>query len=420
MRILVIGEGGRETAICRALATASPAPELLVAPGNAGTARFGRNVAVAVKDVEGLVALAAREKVDFVLPGGETALVLGIADRLRERGISCCGPTQAAAQLEGSKVFTRTLAQAVGVPSPRFVVTRREAELAWALNAWEGVPVIKADGLAGGKGVFLPPSKDDCLAIATRLMHGELGKAGLEIVLEERLTGTEASLFYACDGTRAVALPHARDHKRAGEEDTGPNTGGMGAISPNPDVTPTIEARVRAGIIEPVLGELARRGTPFVGFLYAGLMLTAEGPKLLEFNVRLGDPEAQAVLPQLAPGAFVGLCNAVARGDLGSFSLAVHPAHTCVVVLAAAGYPDRPRVGDAIYLGDGAESVFHWLDFAGVGERDGRLVTSGGRVMAVVGRGTTAVAARSAAYAGVQKVTFTGMHFRRDIGRDRS
>ncbi len=420
MRILVVGEGGRETAICRALATATPAPELVIAPGNAGTVRFGRNEPVAVKDVDGLVALARRERVDLVLPGGETSLVLGVADRLREAGIPCCGPSRAAAQLEGSKSFTRTLAHDVDAPSPAFVVTRREAELGWALDAWEAVPVVKADGLAGGKGVFLPDTKDEALEIGRRLLHGELGDAGREIVLEERLTGIEASLFYACDGRDAVLLPHARDHKRIGDDDTGPNTGGMGAVSPNPDVTPEVEARVRREIVGPVLAELARRGMPFIGFLYAGVMLTAAGPKLLEFNVRLGDPEAQAVLPRLAPGELLRLCRALVAGRLAGFELGVQPGHTCAVVLSAAGYPDKPRTGDVIDVAPGAEGAGRWVDLAGAREEGGKLVTSGGRVLAVVARDGSAAAARGAAYAAIDHVRFAGMHFRRDIGRERA
>ena len=419
MRILIIGEGGRETAMCRAFCSSTPAPEILIAPGNAGTARFGSNRAVAVKDVEGLVALAQSERVDLVIAGGETSLVLGIADRLAEVGIPCCGPRKAPAQLEGSKIFTRTLAHAVHAPSPSFVITRREAELAWALDAWQGMPVVKADGLASGKGVFLPDTRDEALDIGTRLLRGELGAAGTEIVLEERLVGVEASLFYACDGATAMPLPNAKDHKRIGDNDTGPNTGGMGAISPNPEVSPEIEDQVRDQIIIPVLSELARRGTPFVGFLYAGIMITAAGPKLLEFNVRLGDPEAQAILPRLEAGAFLPLCMGVARGELAGKSFGLEPWYTCAVVLASRGYPDKAQSGDNISISSGVENAFRWVDFAGVADHDSQLVTNGGRVMAVVGRGTSPTAARSAAYSGVQHVTFSGMQFRRDIGRER-
>lgn len=420
MRILLIGDGGRESAICRALRTASPAPDIIVAPGNAGTARLAQNRPVAVKDIDALVALAQSEHVDLVIPGGETSLVLGIADRLAAVGIACAGPRQGAAELEGSKIFTRNLARDVGAPSPSFVITRREAELAWALDAWEGLPVVKADGLAGGKGVFLPPSKAEALSIGTELLRGKLGAAGKEIVLEERLTGVEASLFYACDGVHALPLPNAKDHKRVGDNDMGPNTGGMGAISPNPDVTPDVEARVRDEIVIPVLAELDRRGTPFVGFLYTGVMITETGPKLIEFNVRLGDPEAQAILPRLPAGSFLQLCQGIAHGTLAGLALNLEPWYMCAVVLTAHGYPDQPQLGDNVEIGGDVENAFRWVDCAGVSQQGGALVTSGGRVMAVVGRGTSPTAARSAAYAGIQHISFAGMHYRRDIGREHS
>jgi phosphoribosylamine---glycine ligase len=240
MRILVVGSGGREHAIIRALATASPTPALICAPGNGGTGAFAKNMAVKIDDVPGLVKLALAEKVDLVVVGPELPLVLGLADALADVGIRCVGPRQEAARLEGSKAFMRMVAQAVNAPSPNFIITRREAELAWALDAWGAPPVIKADGLCAGKGVFIPKTKDEALEVGRRLLQGELGDAGREIVAEERLTGVEASLFFACDGVTAVALPHARDHKRAFDGDEGPNTGGMGAVSPNPDITPEI------------------------------------------------------------------------------------------------------------------------------------------------------------------------------------
>ncbi|MBN1959582.1 MAG: phosphoribosylamine--glycine ligase [Deltaproteobacteria bacterium] len=420
MKMLIIGEGGRESAICRALMTANPAPELIIAPGNAGTAHFGKNHNIAVKDIDGLVALAQKEHVDFVIVGGETSLVLGITDRLKAVGIACAGPSQQAAQLEGSKIYTRNLARDVNVPSPSFVVTRREAELAWAMDAWEGVPVVKADGLASGKGVFLPDTKAEALSIGNELLHGKLGDAGREIVLEERLTGIEASFFYACDGVHALPLPNAKDHKRIGDKDTGPNTGGMGAISPNPVVTIEIEERVRDEIVIPILAELEKRGTPFVGFLYTGVMITETGPKLIEFNVRLGDPEAQAILPRLPAGSFLSLCKGIAFGELGGLSFEIEPWCTCALVLSAKGYPDKPQIGDPITIESQCENTFRWIDFAGVTQRDETIVTNGGRVLAIVGRGTTPTAARSAAYAGVQYIAFEGMHYRRDIGREQS
>jgi phosphoribosylamine---glycine ligase len=416
MRILVIGSGGREHAICRALATSSPAPELVCAPGNGGTRELAKNVAIALEDVKGLVELALAESVDLVVVGPELPLVLGLADELAQKGVPCVGPRKEAARLEGSKAFMRRVADAVGAPSPHFVTTRREAELAWALDAWEQPPVVKADGLASGKGVFLPKTKHEALEIGRRLLRGELGPAGSEIVLEERLAGVEASLFFACDGTIAVPLPHARDHKRIFDNEQGPNTGGMGAVSPSSHITPALLATVQKDVVRPVLAEMTRRGAPFRGFLFAGLMLTREGPKLLEFNVRLGDPEAQAILPRLAPGAFTKLCEAIATGGLQGVEVATESFATCAVVLAARGYPDAPELGEIIHFRPGFPDEDRWIDQAGTKRQGGDLVTSGGRVLSVVARGDTAQEARQKAYEGIAHIEFAGMHYRRDIG----
>lgn len=420
MKILVIGSGGREHAMCRALRTSQshPAAELLVAPGNPGTGACGRNVNVAADNVDGLVELAERSEVDLVLPGPELPLVLGVADRLAGKGIPCCGPDKYGAQLEGSKLFTRELGQQAGVAAPRYQSLTTPAEFEAAVHKWQGLPVLKADGLAAGKGVFLPDTKEACIVVGERLLGGELGEAGRTVLLEERLIGTEASLFYACHGEHAIALPHARDHKRLGDADTGPNTGGMGAISPNPCITAEIEAEVRTSIVAPVLKTLCTRGHPFIGFLYAGLMLTKTGIKLLEFNVRMGDPEAQAVLPRLAPGEFTRLCHATATGALEGFALRTEPRPTCTVVVASAGYPGKARKGDAIELSVGLENDDRWLDHAGTALQEGALVTSGGRVAAVVAHGDSAQQARAAAYNGVSQLKFKGMQFRSDIGAE--
>ncbi len=415
-RVLVIGSGGREHAICRALAAGDDAPEIFVAPGNAGTQEHAKNVAVAAKDVSGLVDLARAYRVDLVFPGPEAPLVLGLADRLAAVGIACCGPKAAGARLEGSKRFTRELGAASGVPGPRFCVISKADDLAAALASFDGLPVVKADGLAQGKGVFLPEDQDGCVRAARDLLAGSLGEAGNTVVLEERLTGVEASLFFACHGTRAVALPHARDHKRLHDGDEGPNTGGMGAVSPNPALSDALSRKIRDTIVGPVLRALENAGTPFVGFLFAGVMLTADGPKLLEFNVRLGDPEAQAILPRLAPGELLRLATATARHKLVRFKLKLDPRPTCAVVLAAHGYPDSPRQGDTITVDARLASAERWLDHAGTGRQDGKLVTQGGRVAAVVARGESAESARRSAYAGVEMVHFAGKQFRTDIG----
>lgn len=417
MKIMVVGGGGREHAMARALATDSDA-ELIIAPGNPGTAALGRNVAVSATDVDELVQLAQSEAVDLVIPGPEAPLVAGLADALFAVGVPCCGPGSQAARLEGSKTFTRELCTAAGVPSPSYEVVGDPEALKDALKTFQTPPVVKADGLAGGKGVFLPDTHEDCLSVGLALLQGKLGAAGRTLVLEERLVGTEASLFYACSGQAFVALPHARDHKRLLNGGRGPNTGGMGAVSPNSALDSEVETEVATRVVRPVLRQLEESGTPFRGFLFVGLMLTDAGPKVLEFNVRLGDPEAQAILPRLAPGLFAALCRAVAQGELQKFELEVDTRPTCAVVVTAAGYPEVVRKGDVVTLSPSLITTDRWLVHAGTTLRDGRLVTAGGRVAAVVTRGDTVEQATASAYEGVAEIIFDGMHYRTDIGRE--
>jgi phosphoribosylamine--glycine ligase len=414
-KILVVGNGGREHAICRALVT-DPDVELLIAPGNPGTATCGRNVPVAGTDVAGLVALARGERVELVVPGPEAALVKGLADALTAAGIPCCGPRRRPALLEGSKRYMRMLTDNVGVPGARFLTVTCESDLERAVASFEAVPVVKADGLCAGKGVYLPGDEAECVEVVRQLLAGSLGDAGRVVLLEERLKGVEASLFYLCDGQTALALPHARDHKRILDGDRGPNTGGMGAISPNPAITAAIEACVRETIVAPTLRALDEVGASFCGFLFAGVMLTEDGPRLLEFNVRLGDPEAQAILPRLQPGSFAGICAAAAKGRLATTRIELAPVSTCAVVLAAAGYPAAPMLGDRISIGAGFESADRWLDQAGTRSTGATLFTAGGRVGAVVARAESAAAARRLAYEGVDEISFGGMQVRRDIG----
>lgn len=415
-RILVVGSGGREHAMGLALGAAPASPELHFAPGNPGTAALGENHRVAADDVPAQVALARDLGAELVLVGPEAPLVAGLAEALGAAGIPCVGPGAAAARLEGSKRFCRELAARAGVPGPAFRVVTAEAEVEDAVRAFAVPPVVKADGLAGGKGVYLPETHDAVAAQVRELLGGSLGAAGTTVVLEERLEGVEASLFFACHGEDAVALPHARDHKRLGDGDTGPNTGGMGAISPNPAITPALEEEVVRACVAPVLRELAAAGTPFVGFLFAGLMLTREGPRLLEFNVRLGDPETQAVLPRLEDGAFLELVERVARGELRGFAPAVRPDATCVVVLAAGGYPGAVHKGPQLRIGQALERRNRWLVQAGTTEFAHDLFVDGGRVAAVVARAPDAAAARTYAYEGVEHVHWDGMQYRRDIG----
>lgn len=417
MKILVVGQGGREHAICRALA--NDGASLVAAPGNPGIAAHARCVAVKVDDVEGLVKLARDESVDLVVPGPEAALVAGLADALKHAGIPCCGPSRAAAQLEGSKSFMREIAYAAEVESPAFRVVRRDAEVATAMADIPGLPVIKADGLCAGKGVVLPDTRDACMQAARDFLAGSMGEAGRTVVLEERLAGVEASLFYACDGENLVALPHARDHKRIFDDDKGPNTGGMGAVSPNPVIDAKREQHVRDEIVMPVVRELKRRDTPYVGFLYAGVMISPTGDiKLLEFNARLGDPEAQAVLPRLAKGELSRLCLATATGKLEGFHLVVDHRTTVAVVVCAHGYPADPRKGDVITIDPALATADRWLDQAGTTLEGDVLRTNGGRVAAVVACGGSLREARAKAYAGVEHVHFAGKHFRRDIARE--
>lgn len=421
MRVLIIGSGGREHAMARALRSdAATEIELFIAPGNPGTEALGRNVAVAAGDVAGLVELVRRERIELVIPGPELPLCAGLADALaRLPGVLCCGPSAAAAQLEGSKLFTRQLTGPLGVPGPRFEVVRSAAELDAALDRFASPPVLKADGLCAGKGVLLPPTLADCRRLGRELLDGRLGTAGRTLVLEERLVGSEASLFYACHGEQLLALPHARDYKRASDGDTGPNTGGMGAQSPNPAVTPALCDEVTQRIVRPTLRALAQRGTPFVGFLFVGLMLTAAGPQLLEFNVRLGDPEAQAILPRLGDGEFLRLCLAVAGGRLHELELRPSAGPTCAVVLAASGYPDAPMLGSTLEVAEKLATAGRWFVHAGTARHGGQLTVSGGRVGAVVAQAATAEAARQLAYDGLAGITCLAgppLIFRRDIG----
>jgi len=401
----------------RALRT-SPFVELFCAPGNPGTAELATNLAIPSNDVGALVAAASAHQIDVVIPGPESVLVRGIADALQRRGIACCGPTQAASQLEASKVFMRQLTTSLQVPAPRSVLITERAQLASVLATWEGVPVIKADGLAGGKGVFLPDHKVECLQVAESLLGGLLGEAGRRILLEERLYGEEASLFFACHGSCCIALPHARDHKQLHEENRGPNTGGMGAVSPHPSLSPGTVAQVKQLMVLPTLRALEARGTPFVGLLFVGVMLTAQGPRLLEFNVRLGDPEAEAILPRLADGEFLRLCTATANDQLAEFSLASLERSTCAVVLASAGYPQCPQVGDPITIDERALAQSGaWLLHNGTCRIGGSLQTTGGRVLTVVAAADSLSQAITQSYRGAAAIHFPGMQLRQDIGR---
>ncbi len=415
MRVLIVGGGGREHALAWRLAASPLLGKLFAAPGNPGTARHAQNVAIGALDIAALVDFARAEKIDLVVPGPEAPLVAGLADAMAAAGIACCGPTAAAARLEGSKVFTKELADAAGIPTAKWERFDDPAA-ASAFVRRRGVPiVVKADGLAAGKGVVVAATEAEAeAAIAAMMQARVLGDAGATVVLEECLAGEELSVFALCDGTTALFLGAAQDHKRVGEGDTGPNTGGMGAISPPPAATPALIEDVMARIIRPALAEMARRGTPFRGILFAGLMLTDAGPKLIEFNVRFGDPECQALLPRLKSDLLPALL-AACDGELAASDLRWDARASVAVVMAARGYPGATASGSAIRGLDAAAAQA--LVFQGAtAERHGAILAAGGRVLTLCGLGTDLAEARAAAYRAVAAVDWPEGFCRRDIG----
>ena len=410
MDILLLGSGGREDALAWRLRQSPSCDQLIAAPGSPGIARWAECVAADPCDPTAVVELARARAVDLVVVGPEAPLVAGVGDALREAGIAVFGPNAAAAQLEGSKGFTKDLCRANGIPTAAYVRVERAADARAALDDFTIPVVIKADGLAAGKGVTVAMSRAEAeQAIA------DAGDARL--VIEEFLEGEEASLFALVDGETAVALASAQDHKRVGEGDTGPNTGGMGAYAPAPVLTPELQQRAMDEIVGPTARALAAAGTPFNGVLYAGLMLTADGPKLIEYNVRFGDPECEAIMP-LIDGDFAELLFAVATGRLEQIEPpALSPRHAMTVVVAARGYPGAPASGGAIRAIEAAEqiegvTVFH----AGTGLSDGALVARGGRVLAVTAVADTFANARARAYRAIDQIDFADGFHRRDIG----
>ena len=418
MRVLVVGAGGREHALVSVISASPLCLEVHAAPGNPGIALVGKCHPVKVDDIDGQVALARDLKVDLVVVGPEVPLVLGLADELRAAGIRVFGPSAAAARVEGSKAFTKELLEAAGVDTATaFAVTTLD-EARDAIAKLGGRCVVKADGLAAGKGVVICDDAAEAEQAADELLSGSLGTAGATLVIEERMEGPELSVLALCHGEAAVPLPSARDYKRIGEGGTGPNTGGMGAISPAPGVADEEAQQIVETVHKPILRELVRRGIPFSGCLYAGLMLTATGPRVLEFNVRFGDPETEAVLPRLGEDLLPFLM-ACADGTLQDGRLRTIPGAAVTVVLASRGYPassesDTPINGVSEAGSQRDVAVFH----AGTAIVDGRLVTAGGRVLAVTARGADGAAAQAAAYAAAAKIAFDGMQLRRDIGSD--
>ncbi|HMK73288.1 MAG TPA: phosphoribosylamine--glycine ligase [Myxococcaceae bacterium] len=408
MRVLVLGSGGREHALAWKLAQSPRLSGLLCAPGNPGTAALATNRPVAAEDPGAVVELARTERVDLVVVGPELPLSRGVADALRRAAIPVFGPDAAAARLEASKAFAKEVMAAAGVPTAAHR-TFDDPEAAERHAREAGRVVVKADGLAGGKGVVVALSPDEA-AEAVR----ELARLGNRLVLEEVLEGEEASVIALADGERYVLLPPAQDHKRLLDGDRGPNTGGMGAVSPVPALGRRELASIGESVIRPVLREMARRGHPFSGALYAGLMLTRSGPRVLEFNVRFGDPEAQVLVLQLAED-LLPLLHAAATSRLQERELASRGGASVGVVLASAGYPAAPHTGTEIHGADrltGTTQVFH----AGTALVDGRLVTAGGRVLTVCAHAPSLAEARAVAYGAVSRIRFDGMQVRRDIG----
>jgi len=420
MNVLVVGSGAREHALVARLAEERDVSDIVCAPGNPGIARLARPIAIDVRDVDALAALAERERIDLTVVGPEVPLSVGIADRFASEGRLLVGPTRAAAALETSKAFAKSFMERHGVPTARFVTVDSADEAARVVRSGRfGFPVVlKADGLAAGKGVVVAPDRAAAeSAIAGAMRDRRFGPAGERLVIEECLSGPEVSFFVLSDGTRVAPIGSAQDHKRLLDDDRGPNTGGMGAFAPSPLVDAALESRIMREIVAPVVAGMAAEGHTFRGFLYVGLMLTNEGPKVIEFNVRLGDPEAQVVLP-LVTEPLLPLLAAAAAGELPSRSCRVGSDRLVGVVLASRGYPDSSSSGDVIDGIDAAEripgvTVFH----AGTARKDGHLVTAGGRVLTVVGRASHFTEAISRAYAGVLQISFDGMQYRGDIGR---
>ncbi|CAH0440555.1 phosphoribosylamine--glycine ligase [Ralstonia pseudosolanacearum] len=416
MKVMVVGSGGREHALAWKLARSPKVQVVYVAPGNGGTALDKRLQNVPITDPEVLAAFAEREGVHFTVVGPEAPLAAGIVDLFRAKGLRIFGPTRAAAQLESSKDFAKAFMHRHGIPTAKYQTFGNAAE-AHAYVDREGAPiVIKADGLAAGKGVVVAMTLEEAHgAIDMMLADNRLGDAGARVVIEEFLAGEEASFIVVCDGKDVVAMATSQDHKRLLDGDGGPNTGGMGAYSPAPVVTPTLHARVLREIILPTIRGMEKDGIPYTGFLYAGLMIDADGiPKTLEFNCRMGDPETQPIMARMKTDLFDVLDRAI-DGKLDGMELDWDRRTALGVVMAAHNYPDTPRKGDVI-TGIPKETEDSVTFHAGTTLKDGTLTTNGGRVLCVVGLADTVKAAQRAAYGAVEQIRFDGAQYRKDIG----
>ncbi|MEC9347981.1 MAG: phosphoribosylamine--glycine ligase [Pseudomonadota bacterium] len=416
MNVLVIGSGGREHALCWKLASSPMLTRLWCAPGNGGIADVASCVAIDPADADAVIAFCREQAIDLVVVGPEQPLVDGLVDALSAAGIAAFGPDRAAARLEGSKGFTKDLCARHDIPTAAYGrFSDRDAARAYIIA--QGAPiVVKADGLAAGKGVTVATTLDEALAAVDEIFDGRFGAAGAEAVVEELLVGEEASFFVLTDGTAALPLATAQDHKRVGDGDTGPNTGGMGAYSPAPVMTPEMVERTMAEIIRPTIRAMAAEGCPFRGVLYAGLMITADGPKLIEYNIRFGDPECQVLMARLKSDLLAAL-QATVDGELATFDLRWHDDPALVVVMATQGYPGSVGKGSRIGGLDAAGAVegvtvFH----AGTVRDAGGIAAAGGRVLGVTARGATVRTARDRAYAAVDRIDWPEGFCRRDIG----
>ena len=420
MRVLIAGGGGREHALAWRLARDRSVTSLTCAPGNPSIRAVAKLADVDPADPDALLALAEREQIDLTVIGPELPLDRGVVDRFRAAGHRIFGPPRAAAQLECSKVFAKGFMARHGIPTARYRVCESADEARRVIASGEfGFPVVlKADGLAAGKGVVVAQDGAEAeSAIHAAMEDRQFGAAGARLVIEECLTGPEVSFFALCDGTRAIPIASAQDHKRIFDDDRGPNTGGMGAFAPSPLLDEATNAIVLRDIVEPVLRGMKAEGTEYRGFLYAGLMMTCAGPKVIEYNVRFGDPEAQAVMP-LIDGNFASALAAAADGDVSGHAISLRPAVSVAVVLAAGGYPGPVKSGAPISGLDAAAkvpdvTVFH----AGTSERNGQVIATGGRVLSVVATGASYQAAIDRAYEAASLIHFDGMQYRRDIGR---
>jgi phosphoribosylamine---glycine ligase len=418
MKVLIIGGGGREHALAWKCASSSRVTEVLVAPGNAGTANETkvRNVNVSAEDVPGLVALARSERVDLTIVGPEAPLVSGVVDEFIQAGLKCFGPRRAPAQLEGSKAFTKEFLRRHGIPTASSATFTRETFDRDYVRRQRTPIVIKASGLAAGKGVVIADTPESAIATAEAMFAGQFGDAGRVIVVEEFLPGEEASFIVMADGKHILPLATSQDHKRLRDADEGPNTGGMGAYSPAPVVTDAMHTRIMREVMEPAIRGLEADGMPYTGFLYAGIMIAPDGtPNVLEFNCRFGDPETQPIIMRLRSDLTV-LCEAALEGRLDNVSAEWDPRAALGVVMAAEGYPEDVRKGDVIEGLDRAATLPGKVFHAGTRMEAGRVVTNGGRVLCAVGLGSTVSDAQAEAYGLVNSIHWAGVQFRHDVG----